>query len=162
MVELARVQHKTGGHYMWDMVKIALLDKYLGSRVDQAIVKGINNCGRCKGFGPTQIHSLLEPITCRHPFELFVTDYLSMPVGVGGFHTIALLMDTFTHFRWGFKLKTKGTAKTTLAALQFICNLFNTPESLMTDRGSHFDCSPVWDYCEKEGIKLKIIFPYSP
>jgi hypothetical protein len=44
MVELARVQHETSSHYMWDMVKIALLDKYSGSRVDQAIVKGINNC----------------------------------------------------------------------------------------------------------------------
>jgi hypothetical protein len=162
MAELAQIQHETGGHYMRDMVKIALLDKYSGSRVDQAIVKGINNCGRCKSFGPTHIHSLLEPITRRHPFELFVADYLSMPVGVGGYHTIALLMDAFTRFRWGFKLKTKGTAKTTLAALQFICNMFNTPESLMTDGGPHFDCGPVRDYCEKEGIELKIISPYSP
>ena len=45
MAELARVQHETGGHYMRDMVKMALLDKYSGSRVDQVIVKGINNCG---------------------------------------------------------------------------------------------------------------------
>jgi hypothetical protein len=138
------------------------MDKYCGSRVDQAIVKGINSCGRCKSFGPTHIHSLLEPITHRHPFELFAADYLSMPIGVRGFHTIALVMDTFTRFRWGFKLKTKGTAKTTLAALQFICNYFNTPERLMTDGGPHFNCGPVRDYCEKEGIELNIISPYSP
>ena len=143
-------------------MKLELMDKYCGSRVDQAIVKGINSCGRCKSFGPTHIHSLLEPITRRHPFELFAADYLSMPIGVGGFHTIALVMDTFTRFRWGFKLKTKGTAKTTLAALQFICNYFNTPERLMTDGGPHFNCGPVRDYCEKEGIELNIISPYSP
>jgi hypothetical protein len=147
---------------MRDMLKTALLDKYSSLQVDQAIVKGINSCGQCKSFGPTHIHSLLELITHRHPFKLFVVDYLSMPVGLRGFHTIALLMDTFTCFHWGFKLKTKDTAKTTLVALQFICNMFNTPESLMTDGGPHFNCGPVHDYCKKEGIQLKIIFPYSP
>jgi hypothetical protein len=45
MVELARVQHETGGHFMLDMVKLELMDKYCGSRVDQAIVKGIKSCG---------------------------------------------------------------------------------------------------------------------
>jgi hypothetical protein len=68
----------------------------------------------------------------------------------------------FTRFRWGFMLKTKGTAKTTIAALQFICNAFNSPEALMADGGSHFDCGPVREFCEKEGIELTIISPYSP
>src|ERR1700692_4623778 len=133
MVELAQIQHETGGQFMQDMVKLKLMDKYYSSRVDQAIVKGINSCGRCKSFGPTHIHSLLQPITRRHPFELFVADYLSMPLGTGGFHTIALIMDTLTCFRWGLKLKTKGTAKPTRAALKSICNAFNSPESLMVD-----------------------------
>jgi hypothetical protein len=143
-------------------VKLKLMDKYCGSRVDQAIVKGIINCGRCKSFGPTHIHSLFEPITRRHPFELFVADYLSMPAGVGGFNTVALIIDAFTRFRWGFKLKTKGTGKTTIAALKHICDAFNLPECLMTDGGPHFNCGPVRDFCTKEGIELKIISPYSP
>jgi hypothetical protein len=162
MTELARAEHETGGHFMRDLVKLKLMDKYCGSRVDQAIVKGIISCGRCKSFGPTHIHSLFEPVTRRHPFELFVADYLSMPVGVGGFQTAALVIDAFTRFRWGFKLKTKGTAKKTIAALQYICDAFNSPEWLMTDGGPHFDCGPVRDFCAKEGIELKIISPYSP
>jgi hypothetical protein len=85
-----------------------------------------------------------------------------MPVGTEGYHTIAQLIDVFTRFRWGFMLKMKGTAKTTLAALQFICNVCNSPEALMTDGGSHFDCGPVQEFCEKEGIELTIISPYSP
>ena len=85
-----------------------------------------------------------------------------MPIGTGGFHTIALIMDTFTRFRWGFKLKTKGTAKTTRAALKSICNAFNSPESLMVDGGSHFDCASVREFCEEEGIELRIVSPYSP
>lgn len=35
----------------------------------------------CKGFGSIQFHSLLEPITRRHPFKLMVADSLSMPKG---------------------------------------------------------------------------------
>jgi hypothetical protein len=85
-----------------------------------------------------------------------------MPVGTGGFHTIALVMDTFTRFRWGFKLKTKGTAKTTRAALQSICNAFNSPERLMVDGGSHFDCGLVREFCKEEDIELQIVSPYSP
>ena len=65
MADLARREHKVGSHFKCDMVKLALMDKYCGTRVNQAIVKGINDCGRCKNFGATHIHSLFEPITCR-------------------------------------------------------------------------------------------------
>jgi len=162
MADLARREHEVGGHFKRDMVKLALMDKYCGTRVDQVIVNRINDCGRCKNFGATHIHSLFKPITRWHPFELFVADYLSMSLGIGGYNTVALVMDTFTRWRWGFKLKTKGTAKTTLAALTSICNLFNTPECLMTDGGSHFNCKAVRDFCEAENIELTITSPYSP
>jgi transposase InsO family protein len=162
MVDLAQAQHEIGGHYGRDMVKLKLMDKYSGTRVDKSVVTAINGCGRCKNFGASHIHSLLEPITRRHPFELFVADYLSMSMGIGGYHTIALVMDVFTRFRWGFKLKTKGTAKSTVASLQNVCNMFSSPESLMTDGGSHFDCKAVRDFCAQEDITLQIISPYSP
>jgi len=162
MVNLARKEHEVGGHFKHDMVKLALMDKYCGTRVDQAIVKGINDCGKCKNFGVTHIHSLFKPVTQQHPFELFVADYLSMVWGIGGYHTVALIMDTFTCCWWGFKLKTKGTAKTTLATLTTIYNLFNTPEHLMTDGGSHFDCKAVRDFCKKEGTESTITTLYSP
>jgi hypothetical protein len=63
MAELAQVQHETNGHFMRDLVKLKLMDKYCGLRVDQVIVKGILNCGRCKSFGPAHIHSLFVPVT---------------------------------------------------------------------------------------------------
>lgn len=162
MTELARRLHEENGHFKQDSMKLRLVDKYCSTRIDQSIVRAINDCGRCKSFGAPHIHSLLEPITRRHPFELIVADYLSMPAGTGGFHTVALVMDVFSRYRWGFKLKTKGTAKTTIAALKFICNLFTTPEALMTDGGSHFNCRAVSDFCADQGIELRIISPYSP
>ena len=63
MVDLAKKEHESGGHFKRDMVKLELMDKYYGTRVDQAIVKAISDCERYKNFGTTHIHSLLEPIT---------------------------------------------------------------------------------------------------
>ena len=63
MVELARNIHAKGGHFHRDNVKLALMDTYVGTRVDQCIIRGIRDCGQCKGFGAPHIHSLLEPVT---------------------------------------------------------------------------------------------------
>ena len=75
-VELARIEHEKGGHFHCDLIKIALLDRTHSPGLDQSIVKAILDCARCKNFGSTHLHSLLQPITRRHPFELLVGDYL--------------------------------------------------------------------------------------
>lgn len=62
-VQLAREEHKNGSHWHRDSIKIALLDKIHSLRLDQSIIKAIYNCARCKNFGGTHIHSLLQPIT---------------------------------------------------------------------------------------------------
>lgn len=89
MLELAREEHELRGHYKRDMIKLELMDHYTGTHTDQAIVNGIHDCGVCANFGTPHLHSLLQPVMQRHPFKLFVADYLSMPMGAGGFHTIA-------------------------------------------------------------------------
>lgn len=99
--QLAREEHEKGGHWHRDNVKIALLDKIHSPKLDQSILKAILDCARCKNFGSTHLHSLLQPITRRHPFELLVGDYLSLPVGKGGFHTVGLYLDTFSQHVWG-------------------------------------------------------------
>lgn len=37
----------------------------------------------------------MEPITCQHPFELLVGDYLTLPKAKG-FHTVGVYLDTFS------------------------------------------------------------------
>jgi hypothetical protein len=94
-VELARNVHKSNGHFHHDMIKVQLLDRICSPALDQSIVTAITECGRCKNFGALHIHSLLEPIMRRHPFELMVGDTLSMPHGKGGYHKLSLNMDVF-------------------------------------------------------------------
>ena len=97
-MELAKIEHEQGGHWHRDAIKIVFLDQYHSPKLDESIVKAIMDCAHCKNFGGTHLHSLLQPITRCHPFELLVDDYLSLPVGKGGVAT-TWLGSTWTHAR---------------------------------------------------------------
>lgn len=60
---LALKQHMDNGHWRRDSIKIMLMDKIWCPQLDTAILDAIKDCGHCKNFGSTHIHSLLEPIT---------------------------------------------------------------------------------------------------
>lgn len=94
-----------------------MLDKFWSPKLDASIMDGIEHCAKCKNSGTTHLHSLLDPITRRHPFELLVSNYLSLPDGKGGFKNVRVYLDTFSQHVWAFKLKTAGTVKTTNDAL---------------------------------------------
>ena len=108
------------------------------------------------------MHSLLNPITRRHPFKLLVGDYLSMPTGKGGYHTIGLYLDTYSQHVWAFKHKTARSAKTTVSALHRIFQDFIPAETFMTDGGKHFDNNEVRDICKDWGTATHIVPAYSP
>jgi hypothetical protein len=128
----------------------------------QSIVKAISDCARCKNFGGTHLHALLQPITRQHPFELLVGDYLSLPPGKGGYHTVGLYLDTFSQHVWGYKFKTAGTGKTTVKSLDDIYSGFAPAEVFMSDGGKHFKNNEVKQYCEKWGGRHHVVAAYSP
>ncbi len=160
--QLAAEQHKENGHWGRDAVKLALLDKIHSTRLDETIVEAIKEYAQCKNFGSTHLHSLLNPITRRHPFELLVGDYLSLPTGKGGYHTLGVFLDTYSQHVWIFKHKTAGSAKTTTESLSNIFRNFIAPETFMTDGGKHFDNNDVRAYCEDWSTSNHVIAAYSP
>lgn len=117
---LEKLEHKSNGHWQRDSVKKSLLDRIWSPGLNASIIKVITGCGTCKNFGGTHLHSLLNPITRRHPFELLVGDYLSLPTGKGRYHTIGLYLDTFSQHVFGYKYKTAGSATTTVDGLEKI------------------------------------------
>ena len=161
-VQLAKLEHESNGHWQRDSVKKSLLDRIWSPGLDASIVKGIIDCGICKNFGGTHLHSLLDPITRRHPFELLVGDYLSLPAGKGGYHTAGLYLDTFSQHVFGYKYKTAGSAKTTIDSLDKTFRAFAPWETFMSDGGKHFDNKEVRELCEKWGTKTHIVSAYSP
>ena len=159
---LAKQEHKSNGHWQRDSVKKALLDRIWSPGLDASIVNGITNCRICKNFRGTHLHSLLSPITRRHPLELLVGDYLSLPTGKGGFHTVGLYLDTFSQHIFAYKYKTSGSAKTTSDSLNKTFSAFAPWETFMSDGGKHFDNKEVRELCEKWGTKPHIVATYSP
>jgi transposase InsO family protein len=155
-------RHQQGGHMGRDSIKVALMDRITSPNLDLAIVQAIRGCTQCKSFGPTRLNDLLQQITRRHPFKLLVGDYLSMPAGKGGYHTIGLYLDTFSQHIWAFKHKTAGTAKTTAEALSTINKNSIPPETFMTDGGSHFNNIAVREFCGANSCKHHVTPAYSP
>lgn len=161
-VALAWEEHRNNGHFHRDSIKANLLNKITSPKMDQSITRAILDCGKCKGFGTTHLHSLLEPITRRHPFELMAADTLSMPKGKGGFTKLGLWMDVYSQRVWVTKLKTTATAKSSKKSFGDICDLFTAPETLMVDGGPEFDNKELKEMCEERGTKLEVCPAYSP
>jgi hypothetical protein len=147
---------------MADNIKANLLDKITSPKMDQSITKAILNCSKCKGFGTTHPHSLLELIMRRHPFELMVADTLSLPKRKGGFTKAGLWVDIYSQHMWGTKLKSAATAKSSTKSYGDICDLFTASETLMTDGGPEFDNKELREACAGWGTKLEICPAYSP
>jgi RNase H-like domain found in reverse transcriptase len=158
--QLAREEHAKV-HMHRDHIRTQLLDKIYSPLLDASITTAILECRCCKDFGSTHIHALLAPITRRRPFELLVGDYLSMPMGKGGFTKIGLYADVFARKLWGFKSKS-AAGKNTVDSLRKISQAFIAPETIMVDGGSHFNCAEVRDYCEGIGSKLHVVAAYAP
>lgn len=94
--DLATTAHTSGGHWGRDQVKLQLLDWIACPGLDQIVMAAISECGHCKNFGASYLHSLQNPITRRLPFQLLVGDYLSLPASKGSFYTIGLYFDICT------------------------------------------------------------------
>ena len=159
---MAREIHGREGHFGRDAIKEKLIDKIKSPYLDQTILTAIRECGRCKGFGNTHLHSLLEPITRRHPGELLVGDYCSISKGKGGFNNLGVYLDVFSRHTTVYTYKKSGTGLTTVNALRDIGNGFIDPEAVMVDGGSHFNNNEVKEFCKERGIKLHIVAKYSP
>jgi len=84
-----------------------------------------------------------------------------MPIGKGGFLKIGLFADLFSQRLFAFKSKT-AARRNTVNSLQHISQTFIAPKVFMVDRGTHFNCDEVQDYCESIGMRLHVVAAYSP
>ena len=161
-VERARYTHAHEGHWGRDAVKLSLIDRVWSPKLDASTLEGIRHCPKCKNFGGSNLHALLNPITRRHPMELLVGDYLKISTGKGGYNMLGVYLDTFSQHVWVFKYKSAGSGKTTVEALKSIFQGFTPPETFMSDGGKHFDNAEVREFCRKWNVNTHIIAAYAP
>jgi transposase InsO family protein len=161
-IKLAKHEHSNNGHWGRDLTKLQLMDRIYSPHLDQSVTIALLQCPQCKNFGSSHLHALMYPIMRQYPFELLIADYLSLPKGKGVYHTVLLILDTYSRFTWGFKFKSSGMAKTTLYGLNAITHTFHPPETLMTDGGSHFNNGDVRAWCEAKGTSHQVMVVYAP
>ena len=109
-----------------------------------------------------KLHALLDPITQRHPFKLLVSNYLSLPKGFGGYHTVGLYLSMYSQHVWGVKFKTTSNGKTMKDTLRKIFHKFTPAEVFMTECGPHFNNKAVCDLCAEWGTETHIVSAYLP
>ena len=115
------------------------------------------DCGRYDGFVST--HTLLEPLTKGHPFELVVVD--TPPAESNGrYHKNWAWM--YTQRGWVTKLKSMATHKQSRKGHGNICNLFTASKKLLVDEGPEFHNKELTEECTKRGTKLEIFPSCSP
>jgi len=154
--------HARNGHLGVDSTKLKIADEYFWPGMDTDCRQVVLECPKCKSFGPTTLNSLLQPIRRTRPFSLIAGDYLSLPLGKGGYKNVGLYIDVFSHFVWVSQLKVAGSAKTTTDSLEYIFDDFAIPDSFMADGGSHFRNNAVDAFCSSRGVKHITTASYSP
>lgn len=154
--------HIENGCFGPEHIQLHLRDKYFWPGMLTDCRQAQLECPKCKSFGAPTRNSALQPIRRTHPFQLIAGDYLSLPLGKGGYKTVGLYIDTYSGFVWGSKLKQAGTGKSTINSLKNICMGYASPSTFMADGGSHFDNNEVDTFCEENNI-LHITTPaYAP
>jgi transposase InsO family protein len=161
--DLAMNTHRSIGHFKSvDILKLHLHDRYFWPRMDNDCRQVALECPECKNFGPAHHNALLQPIRRSRPFSLICGDYMSLPSGHGGFKQVGLYVDVYSGFVWGTKLKSAGTAKSTINSLQRIFLDFATPSSFMADGGTHFNNGDVQSFCTENGVQHITTAAYAP
>ncbi|QRV90331.1 Retrovirus-related Pol polyprotein from transposon opus [Ceratobasidium sp. AG-Ba] len=159
---LALATHESTGHFGRDLTILALQERYFWPNLRADVVTAVTSCPRCRNFGPKLMQALLAPITRARPFDLICGDYLSLPIGAGGFKTVLLFVDVYSRFTFGFMTRNAGTGTFTVKCLQTICDHIMVPSSFMSDNGSHFDCREVEEWGEESGASILHTPPYTP
>jgi transposase InsO family protein len=154
--------HINNGCFGSEHVQLHLKDCYFWPGMLTDCKQALLECPKCKSFGAATRNSALQPIHRTQLFALVAGDYLSLPVGKGGFKTVGLYIDTYSGFVWGTKLKTMGTGKTTIASLKRIFHDYAVPKSFMSDGGSHFNNNEVDQFCSGERVQHIVTPAYAP
>jgi transposase InsO family protein len=154
--------HLSNGCFGPEHIQLHLRDHYFWPGMMTDCRQAQLECPKCKSFGATTRNSALQPIRRTQPFALIAGDYLSLPVGKGGFKTVGLYIDVYSGFVWSSKLKTAGTGKSTVTSLKRLFHDYAVPKSFMSDGGSHFDNNEVDSYCNEERVQHIVTPAYAP
>jgi len=116
----------------------------------------IRNCLKCISFSPgsEKVEGVLYPITKgRIPFEMIHVDHIGpMDKQIAIKKYILVVVDAFSRFVRLYATKTTSS-KEAITCLTNYFQYYNTPTTLVSDRGSCFTASEFEEFIKQYGIK---------
>ena len=118
------------------------------------------NCAACAQIKPRFYKPpRTKLIHSTRPLERLSID-LKGPI-VGTHPYLLTIIDEYSRFPFGFALQ-GATTDEIIASLEALFNLFGTPESMHSDRGTQFTSNAFRAYLEKQKIGQTFTTPYNP
>jgi transposase InsO family protein len=100
-------------------------------------------------------------VRATRPFERISIDFMGPKPTVSNNRYILTIVDEYSRFPFAFPCRDTN-ADTVIRCLETLFNLFGTPESIHSDRGSQFMSETVTNYCQKKNIAQTRTSPYNP
>ena len=163
--DAVRLIHEKGAHMAADAtVNRALRHVYCPglAAVAEQVVRRCQKCQLAQPRPKPQRHTLYSPQQ-GYPMQRLCIDYVGplCPSTRGNIYILTIL-DSFSRWIEAFAVK-RATAKTTLDILtKEIFPRYGYPESIHSDRGTHFTAAIVDDVCKALSIQLSHTVSYNP
>ena len=155
--------HHSTRHQGQDCMLSLMEECFWWPGMSQALLKAVENCGRCIQYEAKGQLLPMQPIICTEPMELVHIDYVGMEVTKATdkkpvVKNVLVVVDHFTRYVQAFV--TKNHMARTMARVLYnnYFSVFSFPQRLMLDQGTEFCGKVIAAMCSLLGIeKIKTI-----
>ena len=148
--------HKLSGHSGFFRTYQKVQQRYFWPKMKSDIKRHIKHCEECaKIKSPKPAGKApLKLITTSHPLEVVAMDFVGpLPKSEKGNKYAFAIVGHFTHWPVVFAVKNVD-ANTVAEKVQDFIHTYGCPESLLSDRGSHFTAELIRLLCKQMGVKI--------
>jgi transposase InsO family protein len=154
--------HDRMGHFRLERTMALLRDRFFWVGMEASVDQYLQRCERCIRFAGKQDLAPLVPYTANGPMELIHMDFLKLDRCVGGYESVLIITDHYTHYAQAYA--TRNEKAPTMARVfwhQWVPH-YGWPNSLITDQGQTFLSHLMRELCALGGTKKIQTTPYHP
>ena len=147
--------HKLSGHSGFFRTYRKVQQRYFWPKMKSDIKRHIKHCEECAKFKSPKPagKTPLKSITTSHSLEVVAMDFVGpLPMSEKGNKYALVMVDHFT--RWPVVYAVKNVDADTVAEkVQDFIHTYGCPDSLLSERGSHFTAELIRSLCKQMGVK---------
>ena len=159
--------HCSAGHQGQDCMLSLMKEHFWWPGMSQALLKAVENCGRCIQYEAKGQLLPMQPIICTEPMELVHIDYVGMEVTIATdkkpvVKNVLVVVDHFTQYVQAFITKNHTARMMARVLYNNYFSVFGFPQCLMLDQGTEFCGKVITAMCSLLGVEKIRTTPYHP